>query len=99
MFPAPDLPSAVRQRPENLDPAAESGVLRHKISKTGLPKTSDKWIVTSNDQVFVIDAFLNGLMMHQTDGSVTHHVPDVLLEVFKVSVFVARQNWFSNTMV
>lgn len=62
-FPAPDSPSAARQRPENLDPAAESGVLRHKISQTGPPKTSDKWIVTSNDQVFVIGAFPNGLIM------------------------------------
>lgn len=47
----------------------------------------------------MIGAFLNNLIMHQADGSVTHRVPDVLLEVFKVSVFVARQNSLSNTMV
>lgn len=34
VFPAPGLPSAVRQRPENLDPAAENGFLHHKISMT-----------------------------------------------------------------
>lgn len=34
VFPAPALPSAARQRPENLDPAAGSGVLHHKMRRT-----------------------------------------------------------------
>lgn len=43
----------------------------------------------------MIGAFLNDPIMRQTDGSVTG-LPDVFLQLCKVPVFVARQNWFSN---